>query len=43
MNYLLLLVLVVTTVGAFGSNEFMEKMCGDANINAARAAQKAGA
>ncbi|KAJ8566678.1 hypothetical protein ON010_g6444 [Phytophthora cinnamomi] len=32
----------VSTVGAFGSNEFMEKLCGDATIAAARAAQKAG-
>ncbi|KAG3018964.1 hypothetical protein PC128_g15322 [Phytophthora cactorum] len=34
---------VISTVGAFGNNEFMEKMCGDATIVAARAAQKAGA
>lgn len=33
----------VSTVGAFGSNEFMEKMCGESTIIAARAAQKAGA
>lgn len=33
---------VISTVGAFGSNELMEKMCGDANILAVRAAQKAG-
>eukprot|EP00644_Phytophthora_capsici_P018518 jgi/Phyca11/130737/e_gw1.97.116.1 len=34
---------VISTVGAFGSNELMEKLCGDATIAAARAAQKAGA
>uniref|UniRef100_K3WUB7 NAD(P)-binding domain-containing protein n=1 Tax=Globisporangium ultimum (strain ATCC 200006 / CBS 805.95 / DAOM BR144) TaxID=431595 RepID=K3WUB7_GLOUD len=34
---------VISTVGAFGSNEFMQKMCGDTTIAAARAAQKAGA
>ncbi|RLN66988.1 hypothetical protein BBJ29_006912 [Phytophthora kernoviae] len=34
---------VISTVGAFGDNELMEKMCGDATIVAARAAQKAGA
>ncbi|KAF4141029.1 NAD(P)H-binding [Phytophthora infestans] len=34
---------VISTVGAFGSNELMEKVCGDATIVAARAAQKAGA
>ncbi|POM66716.1 NAD dependent epimerase/dehydratase [Phytophthora palmivora] len=34
---------VISTVGAFGNNEFMEKMCGDSTIVAARAAQKAGA
>ncbi|KAL7687308.1 putative NAD(P)-binding domain, NAD(P)-binding domain superfamily [Plasmopara halstedii] len=33
---------VISTVGAFGDNEFMEKMCGDATIVAAEAAQKAG-
>ncbi|TDH68907.1 hypothetical protein CCR75_000325 [Bremia lactucae] len=33
---------VISTVGAFGSNEFMEKMCGDATIMAATEAQKAG-
>ncbi|RLN88441.1 hypothetical protein BBJ28_00007613 [Nothophytophthora sp. Chile5] len=33
---------VISTVGAFGSKDFMEKMCGDATILAARAAQKAG-
>ena len=32
---------VISTVGAFGSNEFMEKMCGDANIEVMRAAAKA--
>ncbi|KDO21181.1 hypothetical protein SPRG_11040 [Saprolegnia parasitica CBS 223.65] len=30
---------VITTVGAFGSNEFMQKMCGDANIEVVRAAK----
>ena len=29
-------------MGAFGNKEFMEKMCGDATIAAAQAAQKAG-
>uniref|UniRef100_A0AAV1TFZ9 NAD(P)-binding domain-containing protein n=1 Tax=Peronospora matthiolae TaxID=2874970 RepID=A0AAV1TFZ9_9STRA len=33
---------VISTVGAFGSQEFMEKMCGDATIQVARAAQKSG-
>lgn len=33
---------VVSTIGAFGSNEFMEKICGDANIKAAETAKKAG-
>ncbi|KAF0684654.1 Aste57867_23374 [Aphanomyces stellatus] len=33
---------VISTVGAFGSNEFMEKMCGDATIAAVRAAKDAG-
>ncbi|CAK4662112.1 hypothetical protein LEN26_006522 [Aphanomyces euteiches] len=33
---------VISTVGAFGSNEFMEKICGDANIEAVRAAKEAG-
>ncbi|DBA04980.1 TPA: hypothetical protein N0F65_006982 [Lagenidium giganteum] len=33
---------VISTVGAFGSNEFMEKLCGDSTVAAARAAQKAG-
>lgn len=33
---------VVSTIGAFGSNEFMEKMCGESTVVAARAAQKAG-
>ncbi|TMW64833.1 hypothetical protein Poli38472_009000 [Pythium oligandrum] len=34
---------VISTVGAFGNNELMEKVCGDATILAAQAAQKAGA
>jgi len=33
---------VVTCVGAFGSNDFMENVCGDANIHAAEVAAKAG-
>ncbi len=33
---------VVSTIGAFGNNEFMEKICGDANIKAAQTAKKAG-
>lgn len=33
---------LVSTVGAFGSNEIMEKMCGDATIQAANVAQKVG-
>ncbi|OQR89665.1 hypothetical protein ACHHYP_06129 [Achlya hypogyna] len=33
---------VISTVGAFGSNEFMQKMCGDANIEVARAAKECG-
>ncbi|OQR80575.1 hypothetical protein THRCLA_11986, partial [Thraustotheca clavata] len=33
---------VISTVGAFGSNELMQKMCGDANIEAARAAKDGG-
>ncbi|CAI5713683.1 unnamed protein product [Peronospora destructor] len=33
---------VVSAVGAFGNKEFMEKMCGDATIQAVQAAQKAG-
>ncbi|CAI5713762.1 unnamed protein product [Peronospora destructor] len=33
---------VISAVGAFGSKEFMEKMCGDATIQAVQAAQKAG-
>lgn len=35
--------LAVSTVGAFGSNEFMQRMCGDSTIEIARAAKKAGA
>lgn len=33
---------VISTLGAFGSNEFMNKICGDANIVAMEAAEKAG-
>lgn len=33
---------VITTVGAFGDNAFMETMCGDASVLAAKAAKKAG-
>ena len=33
---------VVSCVGAFGSNEFMERICGDANIHAAEVVAKAG-
>lgn len=33
---------VISTVGAFGSTDLMEKMCGDATIVATEAAQKAG-
>lgn len=32
---------VVSTVGAFGTNAFMEKICGDANVESIRAASKA--
>lgn len=33
---------VVSCVGAFGSNEFMERVCGDANIHAIKETAKAG-
>ncbi|KAI9911670.1 hypothetical protein PsorP6_009151 [Peronosclerospora sorghi] len=33
---------VISTVGAFGTNEFMEKVCGDTTIHAVQAAQRAG-
>lgn len=33
----------VSTIGAFGPNDVMQRLCGDATILAARAAQKAGA
>lgn len=33
---------IISTIGAFGSNEFMEKMCGDATIEAARTAADVG-
>eukprot|EP00899_Mesostigma_viride_P014120 jgi/Mesvir1/22709/Mv14123-RA.1 len=33
---------VVSCIGAFGSDAFMERMCGDANIVAAQAAKEAG-
>ncbi|CAI5722845.1 unnamed protein product [Peronospora effusa] len=33
---------VISAVGAFGNKEFMEKVCGDATIQAVQAAQKAG-
>jgi len=34
---------VISTLGAFGSNEFMNKICGDANILAMQMAEKGGA
>lgn len=33
---------VISTLGAFGSNEFMNKICGDANIHAMKIAEKSG-
>lgn len=33
---------VVSCLGAFGTNEFMEKICGDATIDAAEISQKSG-
>ncbi len=33
---------VVSTIGAFGSNEFMQKICGDATIEAIRTAKEVG-
>ena len=33
---------VVSTIGAFGSNEFMERICGDATIEAVRTAKEKG-
>ena len=33
---------VVSSVGGFGSDEVMERVCGDTNVNAARAAAEAG-
>ena len=33
--------IAVSSIGAFGSNEFMEKVCGDANIATAEAAKAA--
>eukprot|EP00959_Pyramimonas_sp_CCMP1952_P006683 139563-Pyramimonas_sp.AAC.1 len=38
---LLLLRRVVSCVGAFGSNEFMEKVCGDATVSMVEAAKAA--
>ncbi|RHY86879.1 hypothetical protein DYB37_010237 [Aphanomyces astaci] len=32
---------VISTVGAFGSNEHMQRLCGDATIEAVRAAKEA--
>jgi hypothetical protein len=34
---------VVSCIGAFGSNAFMERINGDANVHAAEVARKAGA
>lgn len=32
----------MTTVGAFGTNDYMRRVCGEANIRAMRAAKEAG-